>query len=230
MSSIHIRPTTQADFPEIIALSRRVYPTTPPWSEAQLASHLAVFPEGQVLATDEAGVIVGMSASLIVRWDDYEPTASWRDFTARGTFENHDPENGRTLYGAEVMVDPARQGRGIGKLIYARRRELVIERGLLRIRAGARLRGYSAVAASLTPRAYVKKVSAGELSDPTLTFQLRQGFAAIGVVSDYLLHDPDSLGYAAVIEWLNPSLTSEEDRKLQLRSATSDEPAASTTS
>ena len=36
-------------------------------------------------------------------------------------FVNHDPENGHTLYGAEIMVRPGVQGRGIGKKLYRRR-------------------------------------------------------------------------------------------------------------
>jgi hypothetical protein len=31
----------------------------------------------------------------------------------------------------------------------------------------------------------------------------------IGVVSNYLRHDPESLGYAAVIEWLNAAVEPE---------------------
>lgn len=50
-----------------------------------------------------------MSASLIVLWDDYELTTSWRDFTDAGMFTNHDAVNGRTLDGAEIMVAPAAQ-------------------------------------------------------------------------------------------------------------------------
>ena len=86
-----------------------------------------------------------MAASLIVLWDDYDMTSSWRDFTEHGTFRNHDPK-GRTLYGAEVMVHPDEQGRGIGKKLYAARRELVRRMGLLRIRAGARLPATSVAA------------------------------------------------------------------------------------
>ncbi|GEM_PF-1459647 len=43
-----------------------------------------------------------MAASLIVLWNDYDMKASWRDFTDHDMFTNHDPERGRTLYGAEV--------------------------------------------------------------------------------------------------------------------------------
>ncbi|MFZ0429349.1 MAG: carbon-nitrogen hydrolase, partial [Acidobacteriota bacterium] len=53
--------------------------------------------------------------------------------------------------------------------------------------------------------------------DPTLTFQLRHGFRVLGVVSDYLKNDPESLGHAALIEWLNPALATAEDYAQQER-------------
>jgi len=207
---IHVRNTTPDDFSGVIELTRRVYPASPPWTLEQLASHHAVFPEGQFVALDGQGAIVGMAASLIVLWHDYEFDTTWRDFTANGMFTNHDPERGRTLYAAEVMVEPARQGSGVGTRLYAVRRELVIRRGLRRIRAGARLRGYHHVAARLSPREYVTRVERRELSDPTLSFQLKQGFRVLAVVSGYLHHDPESLGHAAVIEWLNPEAPENE--------------------
>ena len=203
---IVVRPTSPADFAGIIAITQATYPDSPPWSEAQLASHLAHFPEGQLVAIDAAsGAVAGMAASLIVLWDDYEFEAPWRDFTANGTFANHDPAHGRTLYGAEVMVDPAQRGHGIGKALYAARRALVERLGLLRIRAGARLRGYHRVAHRLSAQDYVARVASGRLRDPTLSFQLREGFQVLGVVPGYLKADPESLGWAAVIEWRNPA-------------------------
>ena len=202
---IHVRPTREEDFPAIIALTREVYPASPAWSAAQLASHLAVFPEGQMVAEEGLdGRLVGMAASLVVLWDDYDMGTSWRDFTDHGLFTNHDPVHGHTLYGAEVMVHPAMQGRGVGRALYEARRRLVQRLGLLRIRAGARLRGYGRWADELTPQEYVRRVIRHELRDPTLSFQLRHGFRVLEVVADYLRHDPESLGYAAVIEWLNP--------------------------
>jgi len=222
---VAVRRTEERDFPAIIAICRRVYPTHPPYSEEQLASHVAVFPEGQFTAVeaaegaaegaaDGAGAgrerVVGMAASLIVRWDDYDIDLRWRDFTAGGTFTNHDP-SGRTLYGAEVMVDPEVQGGGAGSALYVARDELLRDLGLLRIRAGARLRGYHAWAGRLTPEEYVQRVVRGELRDPTLTFQLHRDFRVVAVVSGYLGNDPDSLGYAAVIEKLNTELATPED-------------------
>ncbi len=198
------RNTTASDFGRIIDMTREVYPESPPWNMEQLASHLKVFPEGQFVAVDQdSGAIVGMAASLIVLWDDYEMMAGWRDFTDRGMFTNHDPERGRTLYGAEVMVRPVRQGAGIGTKLYRARRELAERMGLLRIRAGARLRGYHRFAGRMSAEDYVVKVIHRELRDPTLSFQLKHGFDVLAVVPGYLRHDRESLGYAALIEWIN---------------------------
>ncbi|MBK6423823.1 MAG: GNAT family N-acetyltransferase [Gemmatimonadetes bacterium] len=187
-------------------------PRSPPWTDAQLASHLRVFPDGQFVAVSGAdGAVVGMAASLIVLWDDYTFTTTWRELTAAGTFANHDPARGRTLYAAEVMVDPAWQGRGVGTQLYAAREALARRLGLLRIRAGARLRGYQAASGSLTVEAYVSEVIHGRRADPTLTFQLRRGFRVLAVAPGYLAHDPESQGHAAVIEWLNPEVARPED-------------------
>lgn len=208
---IVVRNTRPENFEQIIAMTRDVYHASPSWSVAQLTSHLEVFPKGQFVAVDEGSErVLGMAASLIVAWDDYEMTTSWRDFTEHGTFRNHDPK-GRTLYGAEVMVQPDEQGRGSGKKIYRARRVLVRELGLLRIRAGARLCGYHRYSDRLAAEQYVLRVMAGDLSDPTLSFQLNQGFVPLAVAPDYLHHDPESLGYAAVIEWLNPEVATAAD-------------------
>ncbi len=213
--AVLVRHTRHEDLDAIIEMCREVYPGRDPWSREQLSSHLEVFPEGQLVAVDtESEEVVGMAASLILMWDDYEPLLSWRDFTDRGMFTNHDPE-GRTLYGAEVMVRPDRQGRGIGKQLYSARRRLVRRLGLARIRAGARLRGYHRYVDRLSAKEYVRRVVRGELSDPTLSFQLSQGFRVLDVVPGYLRNDPDSHGYAALIEWLNPDVAGSEDYRRQ---------------
>jgi len=104
------------------------------------------------------------------------------------------------------MVDPSRQRSGIGAALYRARRDLTRRLGLLRIRAAGRLRGYHRHADRMSAEEYVRNVARGALKGPTLSFQLREGFRVIQVVPNYLQHDPESLGYAAVIEWLNPDL------------------------
>ena len=206
-----VRNTLPEDFPAIQRLCRRVYPESAPWRVVQLTSHRIVFPGGQLVAIEpDTGVLVGMAASLIVLWDDYEIDANWRDMTDHGMFTNHDPA-GHTLYGAEIMVDPGARRRGVGQALYAARRDLARRFGLLRIRAGARLRGYHRYHDSLTPEEYVRAVVTGTIADPTLTFQLKQRFNVIAVVSGYLRHDPESLGHAAVIEWINHDVARRRD-------------------
>lgn len=204
---IEVRGTRPGDLPAVFALSHRVYPHGGSWGMYQLESHLRVFPAGQLVAVDErTNEIVGAAASLVVDWDDYDSLADWRTFTAGGTFTNHNTTTGRTLYGAEVMVDPEWQGRGVGKDIYAARRRLVEDLALRRIRAGARLVGYGDFAPKLTAEDYVVKVVRNEIGDATLSFQLRQGFDVLRVVKDYLPFDRESHGWAALIEWVNPAL------------------------
>jgi GNAT superfamily N-acetyltransferase len=214
--------TRPEHFSEIIEISRKVYFEGPPWSEEQLKSHLRVFPEGQFVVVDEAGGrVVGMAACLIILWDDYSITSSWRDFTDHGMFTNHDPYRGRTLYGAEIMILPNLQRRGAGTRLYAARRELAERLGLLRIRATSRLRGYHRYAGRMSPEDYVAEVVQGRIKDPTLSFQLKNGFEVLAVVSGYLRKDPESLGFGAVIEWINENPCrpgAEFDRPLPFKS------------
>ncbi len=208
--TVHVRNTEPGDFARIADLCRRVYPETPPWTAEQLGNHRRVFPEGQFVAM-LGDRVVGMVASLVVHWQDYDTLDSWERFTSDGTFANHDPVRGRTLYAAEAIVDPLVQHHGVGGALYHARRSLVERNHLHRIRAGGRLRGYHRYATSMDAAGYVAEVVQGRLVDDTLTFQLHEGFHVLAVVPHYLSDDPESLGWAAVIEWLNPLRTTRAD-------------------
>ncbi|MGF1634645.1 MAG: GNAT family N-acetyltransferase [Phycisphaerae bacterium] len=207
-----MRNTEPSDIEDIIEVCELIYPDSAPYSHAQLISQQRTFPEGQLVAIDPLeDRLLGMASSLIVRWDDYDADCGWREFTEGGYFTNHDPVAGQTLYAAEVMVHPAAQGRGVGKAIYQARRQLCQRLGLKRIRGGGRLRGYWMWRNELSPQEYAIQLARGELHDPTLSFQLKQGFQIIGVVENYLFSDPESCGHAAIIEWLNPDRATEAD-------------------
>jgi ribosomal protein S18 acetylase RimI-like enzyme len=203
--AVRIRNTQASDFDGIGDLCRRVYPETSPWSPEQLASHLRVFPEGQFVAVagDEERV-VAMSASLVIAWDHYDMFDDWDEFTAHGTLTNHDREHGQTLYGVEAIVDPALQGHGLGHKIVQTQKGVTERLRLRRMRGGARLRDYHHHAREMTAPDYVVAVVHGQLVDHTLTFHLHEGFHVLAVVPHYLSDDSETLGYAALVEWLNP--------------------------
>jgi len=55
----------------------------------------------------------------------------------------------------------------------------------------------------MTPRQYVTEVIEGKRKDPTLSFQIDNGFVVLDVIADYL-HDAESRNFATLLEWLNP--------------------------
>lgn len=209
---ILIREAEPEDIPRLIALNNEAFPLMDEenvvWSERQIGNHLKLFPAGQLVAVME-GRIVGAVSSLIVRTgsDPYRPH-TYAGITDGGYFHNHD-RSGDTLYGADVYVDPACQGRGIGAALYEARRQLCKRLNLRRILAGGRLAGYSAVAGEFTPEEYARKVADGELRDKVLGFQLREGFVVRGILRNYIT-DPLSLNHASLIEWLNPDYVETE--------------------
>jgi predicted amidohydrolase/GNAT superfamily N-acetyltransferase len=201
MSAI-VRPMTIEDISAVVELQQEVFPGMPTWTAHNLAKHLSVFPEGQLVAVDEEGRILGSASSLIIDWDDYAEHAQWAAITNHGSFATHNPL-GKTLYGADMGVAPRARGKGVGSLFYDARKKLVRERGLKRLLTGGRIPGYAQVADQITPERYVSDVVAGRRKDPTLSFQLANGLVVLDVVRNYMA-DPASRGNATLLEWLNP--------------------------
>ena len=199
---ITVRQMTVEDLPAVVALQNRVYPNMTPWSLKELNLHLKVFPEGQLVAVDKSGKIVGSSSSLIIDWDDYAESAKWSTITGSGSFSTHNPL-GKTLYGADMSVDPDFRRMGIGTLFYNYRKKLVQKRGLKRMLTGGRLPGYSKVDLEITAKQYVKEVTQGKRKDPILNFQLKNGLVVLDIIPEYL-KDTESRGFATLLEWLNP--------------------------
>ena len=199
---ITVRQMTSADVPAVVAMQERAYPSQLAWSAKELVRHLEIFPGGQLVAVNPAGEIVGSASSLIIDWDDYAESAQWPVITGRGSFNTHNPL-GKTLYGADVCVDPAARRAHVGSLFYDARKRMVRERGLKRLLTGGRIPGYSKVADQMTAQEYVYEIVRGKRTDPTLSFQLSNGLVVLDVVPGYL-EDPDSAGFATLLEWLNP--------------------------
>lgn len=204
-TEVQIRQLQAIDIPAVLELQSRVFPETLRWTPEELTRHLSIFPQGQLVAVNEHGAIVGSASSLIIDWDDYAECAKWSSITGHGRFETHNPL-GKTLYGADMCVDPSARRQGVGSMFYEARKQMVKERGLKRLLTGGRVPGYARVAQEMTPQEYVADVVRGRRKDPTLSFQLANGLIVLDVVPEYL-DDPDSRGYATLLEWLNPEYT-----------------------
>jgi GNAT superfamily N-acetyltransferase len=199
-----IRLMEPADYAAITELCRVVYPHDTPYTAEELAEHRAVYPQGQFVVEHEpTGRAVGVHFTLRLRFIDFHLDDSWDVLTARGTFADHDPA-GHTLYGADVFVSPEHQHHGLAHALTDATRGLVVAEELWRMVGGSRLPGYSAVAATLPADEYVHEVVAGERTDPVLSAHLKDGWQVVKPIRGYLQHDPESAGWAAVIQWVNP--------------------------
>lgn len=200
--AVMIRNLVATDIAAAIDLQQRVYKAVPAFQTEQFKSLLGHFPKGQ-FASELDGQLIGLAVSLVISWDDYSLHHTWGEVTNSGLFDTHDM-SGRTLYGAEVCVDPDSRGQGVGHLLYEARRRLCRAMNLKRIIAGGRLPGYRKHAAHMSPEEYARRVIWGDFRDSVLGFQLGEGFDYCGILHGYLPTDPDSIGNAALIVWLNP--------------------------
>ena len=219
-----VRQMTLDDVPVVIEQQQRAFPGEPAWRPEQMARHLELFPEGQLVVSDKTGRILGSASSLIIDWDDYAESAQWSAITGHGTFDTHNPL-GKTLYGADIGVAPEARHQGIGTLLYDARKELIRERGLKRLLTGGRIAGYDSVGEQMTPKEYVAEVVAGKRRDAALTFQLENGLVVLDVIPNYL-QDSESRGFATVLEWLNPEYTSSVSLQASLQHAALEQAAA----
>ena len=192
-------------FAQLEALQVASYPTLGPQELMRVAhftSQYHHFAEGQIVVLDGDRVI-GQGSGFFTDFDFDHPNHTFREICDDFYFRTHNP-GGAWYYGADISVHPDYRGRGIGKLIYRARKALVAQYNKQGIIAGGVLPGYEAHKAQLSVAAYVAEVMAGRLTDPTLSFQLREGFTVRGLLPNYL-EDSASDNWATLIVWANPA-------------------------
>jgi ribosomal protein S18 acetylase RimI-like enzyme len=205
-TGVTIRNTLHHDIPKIVNLQKESFPYLARygniWSPEELESHLGVFPEGQFVAIEPDGTVVGSASTLILSLNPEYAEHTWKDVTANGLFTNHNPK-ADSLYGADISTHPKYRHEGIGKMLYDTRKQLVMELNLRRMIGGGRLFNYCEYANRMSALEYAQKVIRGELRDPVLSFELDNEFKFVKILPNYL-DDVRSLNYASFIEWANP--------------------------
>ena len=199
--SVKVRPLQLKDYDQLVELQKKCFPGMKPWGYEQFESQLKHFQAGQLCVVYQKKLI-GSSSSLIIEFDEYSDKHSWQEISESGMITNHD-EEGDTLYGIEVMVDPEFRGMKIGRRLYDARKDLAKNLNLKRIVIAGRIPNYHKHSKNLSVHEYVEQVMSKTLYDPVLTFQLANGFILKRVITDYLKSDIDSGGYAILLEWVN---------------------------
>jgi ribosomal protein S18 acetylase RimI-like enzyme len=202
MSRFRVRPLRPGDGPAAVEIEALSYPYLD--SEHRLGRtdvlvHCRVFPEGAFAAVDADDRLWGMALGWRVEFDLEHPAHTLDDVAEASS---HVPD-GAWYYGLDITVHPEQRGQGLGHLMYEARRSLVRREAMRGILAGGMIPGYRAVMHEVDPSTYVADVVAGRRSDPTLSFQLREGFEVRGLLPGYVSGTAGD-GIATFLVWENP--------------------------
>lgn len=207
-TGVKVRNTLNEDISNIINLQKESMPYLARygniWKKEELESHLNLFPEGQFVAFEPDGTIVGSASTLIVTLNPIYADHTWIEITSNGMFTNHNID-GDSLYGADISTHPKYRHEGIGSILYDARKYVTMKLNLNRMIGGGRLFNYCEYANKISPLEYAQKIIRGDLTDPVLSFELYNHFKFIKILPSYL-EDVRSMNYASFIEWLNPLL------------------------
>ncbi len=203
----YVRMTTDmAD--QLAELEIVSFPTADPvdlYDANELAVLAEDFPEGTVVGFDGPERNQPVAAGLGVRthFDFDHPQHNLKTFFDDAPTESGDDPNGPWYYGTDIVVSPAYRRRGIGRELYDLRKQICSDLGLAGIVAGGVIPGFAEHKHSMHADDYIAEVRAGRLYDPTLTFQLENGFEAVCALADYMA-DPAVDSWASLIVWHNP--------------------------
>ena len=171
------------------------------WKESQIQSLISKFGKGQVVIKIN-GELAGCALSIIVDYDEFSSSHTYKEITQNYTFDSHD-DAGDVLYGIDVFIKPEFRGLRLGRRLYDYRKELCEKLNLRGIAFGGRIPNYHKYINELSPKEYIEKVKRKEINDPVLNFQISNDFHPVKVMKGYLDGDSDSNEVAVLLEWDN---------------------------
>ena len=174
------------------------------YTETMYRKHLDIFPDGQFVALAKVNgkpLVIGATSTFRTNFNFDDIQHTFLQAIAGGWLTNH-LADGEWLYGADMGVHPHYRNHKIGSRLYAARRELVRRLKLRGEIAGAMVPGYRGKRKRMSIEDYVRRVVSGDLKDPTLSFQLKNGFKVRGIL--YHHYESDTDPHAALIVRENP--------------------------
>lgn len=193
---------------ELERLELKAFPTADPsdlYDEAGYHEIADEFPEGTAIGFDgdQRDTPVAVGLGIRTHFDFDHPQHNMKTFLADAPTKSGDDPDAPWYYGTDIIVSANYRRRGIGKELYDLRKQMCVDLNLAGIVAGGVIPGFAKHKHEMTADEYVEGVVAGELYDPTLTFQLENGFEAHCALEDYI-RDPEVDNYASLIVWHNP--------------------------
>lgn len=204
MSEFRVVQISEALAPAVGALERLCFPHADPAELIDMEDALEssrIFPEGFFVILDGERV-VGQGAGIFLDFDFERPEHDILSITGAHQCANHRAE-GAWYYGTDIAVHPEYRRRGIGRMLYDLRKDLVRRYNKRGILAGGHIPGFAAHKHAMSAPEYIDRVARGELYDPTLSFQLHNGFRVITALPNYL-KDEATDSWSALIRWDNP--------------------------
>lgn len=201
LAYINISPDYACQVP---TLQRICFPQTNAevlFTEEDMLKHCEIFPQGTFMVLD-GDRLVGLGAGIFLNFDFEHPQHTLHGIAGEHGVGNHNPK-GEWYYGTDISVHPDYRRRGIGKRLYRLRKQVVRDHNKKGIIAGGVLPGFRKYLEEMSALDYVTRVVAGELYDPTLSFQIKNGFQVRGVLENYF-NDQRSGSWASLIVWENP--------------------------
>ena len=185
------------------------FPTADPadlYHANELATLAKQFSQGTVVGFDGPDREHPVAAGLGVRthFDFDNPQHDLKTFFDQAPTDSGDDPTGTWYYGTDIIVSPAYRRQGIGRELYDLRKQMCEDLNLAGIVAGGVIPGFAEHKAKMSADDYIAEVRAGRLYDPTLTFQLENGFEALCALAGYM-NDPAVDSWASLIVWHNPN-------------------------
>ena len=101
-----VRNTQPEDISKIVDLQTESYPYLSRygniWHSEELESHLRIFPQGQFVAVEPDGTIVGSASTFIVSLNPEYMEHTWIEITADGLFTTHIPSGDSFVFGRYI--------------------------------------------------------------------------------------------------------------------------------
>jgi ribosomal protein S18 acetylase RimI-like enzyme len=195
-----LRSASKADLEQMVEVQIACFPTIARHeilTKEHFANHIKIFPEGQLVITDNDKVIAS-SSTLRIRFPKLDHTC--KEATDNLWITNAHLPDGDWLYQFDMGVLPEYRGLKLSKELYFAQQDMAKELGMKgQITVGMPI-GYSRYKEKYTIEEYCERLKNNEFTDPTVTPQRKAGFQWIKPIFNYV-QDPTAGNCSILMVW-----------------------------